>query len=366
MTITFNIAQLNGDGIGPEINREAVKVVQAVSQIFGSFNCEFEELPAGASHFSNTGITFPEESYKKVQDADAILLASMGLPEVVKPDGTEVQGDIIIKMRKELDLYKGLRPAKLRPNVPSPLRSTGKGIDLVVLREQSEGLFAAYQSSHTIHNEVYADSMIITRRGTERISRAAFELSLKRSGAPFDSKRRVTCVDKSNNFKAMAFFNSIYHEIAKDFPTVLTDHANIDAIMIWMLQKPDFYDVLVLENMYGDILSDLTAAVIGGMGFAPSGDIGDNYAMFQCAGGSAPSIAGKNIANPIAQILSAGMMLDWLGERHGVADAVEASVIIDSSVDAVLEEGHLTSDIGGTVKTDEFGDLIVRHLKRIK
>ena len=365
MTTTFNIAQFNGDGIGPEINREAVKVVNAVSKLFDGFECQFDVLPAGAALYRDTGVVFPERSKKKAKEADAILLASMGLPEVIKPDGTEVQGDIIVMMRKELDLYKGVRPAKLRPNVPSPLRDTGKGIDLLVLREQSEGLFASYQSSHTVYNEVYVDSMIITRRGTERITKAAFELALKRHGAPVDGKQRVTCVDKSNNFKAMAFFNSIYHEVAEKFPSVLTDHANIDAIMIWMLQKPDFYDVLVLENMYGDILSDLTAAIIGGMGFAPSGDIGDKHAMFQCAGGSAPSIAGKNIANPIAQIISAGMMLDWLGEKKGVVDAIEAAIIIDKSVDSVLEAGHLTSDIGGKVKTDEFGDLVVDHLKRI-
>lgn len=365
MTTTFNIAQLNGDGIGPEINREAVKVVHAVSELTGGFRCDFEELPAGAALYRDTGVIFPDESRKKAHDAEAILLGSMGLPEVVKPDGTEVQGDIIVMMRKELDLYKGIRPVKLRPNVPSPLRDTGKGIDLVVLREQSEGMFASYQSSHTIYNQVYSDSMIITRRGTERISRAAFGISLKRRGAPCDGKRRVTCVDKSNNFKAMAFFNKVYLETAERYPTVSTDHANIDAIMIWMLQKPDFYDVLVLENMYGDILSDLTAAITGGMGFAPSGDIGDDHAMFQCAGGSAPTIAGQNIANPIAQILSAGMMLDWLGERHSVPSAVEAAKIVEKSIDSVLTAGHLTSDIGGNTKTDEFGNLVVAQIKSL-
>jgi 3-isopropylmalate dehydrogenase len=365
MNNIFHVARFDGDGIGPEINREAVKVLNAVSNFLGNFKCEFEPLPAGAALYRETGVALPDESKEKAKQADAILLGSIGLPEVTKADGTEVQGDMIVITRKEFDLYKGVRPAKLRPNVPSPLRNIGKGIDLVVIREQSEGMFASYQSSHTIHDEVYTDSMIVTRKGTERIARTAFELSQKRNGAPADGQKRVTCVDKSNNFKAMAFFRKIYNEIAGQYSDVAKDYAYIDAIMIWILQKPDFYDVLVTENMYGDILSDLTAATIGGMGFAPSGDIGDDHAMFQCAGGSAPTIAGQNIANPIAQILSGAMMLDWLGQRHGVDEAVVAAQAIDQAVDSVLVAGHLTSDIGGKTKTDEFGDLVVEHLKTV-
>lgn len=365
MNNIFNIARFDGDGIGPEINREAVKVINAVSSYLGNFKCEFESLPAGAAVYRETGVAFPEDSKETAKQAHAILLGSMGLPEVTKPDGTEVQGDMIVMTRKELDLYKGVRPAKLRPNVPSPLRNTGKGIDLILIREQSEGLFASYQSSHTIHDQVYSDSMIITRRGSERITRTAFELSRKRNGAPSDGQKRVTCVDKSNNFKSMAFFRKIYQEVAGQYPDVAKDYCYIDAIMILMLQKPDFYDVLVLENMWGDILSDLTGAVIGGMGFAPSGDIGDDYAMFQCAGGSAPTIAGQNIVNPVAQIMAGAMMLDWLGERHRVEEAVVAAKAIDLAIDSVLTSGHLTCDIGGKTKTDEFGDLVVEHLKTV-
>ena len=289
----------------------------------------------------------------------------MGLPEVTKADGTEVQGDIIVMTRRELDLYQGIRPVKLRPNVPSPLASAGAGIDLVVMREQSEGLFAAYQSSHIVHEQVYSDSMIVTRRGTERICRASFDLARRRDGAPADGKRRVTCVDKSNNFQAMAFFNRVYQEVASGYPEVDTDHAYIDAIMIHMLQRPDSYDVLVLENMYGDILSDLTAAIAGGMGFAPSADVGDDHAMFQCAGGSAPTIAGRNVANPCAQILSAGMMLDWLGTRYAVPEATAAARAIDQAVDDTLAAGHLTSDVGGGTATDAFGDRVVSALREL-
>lgn len=318
-------------------------------------------LPAGATHYRDSGVALPDESRAAAIDVDAIFLSSMGLPEVTKADGTEVQGDIIVNLRKELDLYQGVRPAKLRPNVPSPLRSVGVGIDLVVMREQSEGLFAAYQSSHTIHDQVYADSMIVTRQGTKRICKASFELSECRAR---DDKQqpRVTCVDKPNNFQAMAFFRRIYDEVAEEYPTVQTGYTYIDAVMLHMLQRPWDFDVLVAENMYGDILSDLTAGIVGGMGFAPSGDIGERHAMFQCAGGSAPDIAGRGIANPVAQILSRAMMLQWLGERHRVDAATRAAERIDWVVDHVLAAGHLTSDAGGTTSTAEFGDRVVHAL----
>lgn len=366
MTETFQIARFDGDGIGPEIMHEAVKVIDAAQSVVGGFRCEFTSLPAGAALYRDKGVVYPDESRKIAEDADAIFLASMGLPEVCKPDGTEVQGDIIVVTRRELDLYQGVRPVRLRPNVPSPLRASGKGIDMVVLREQSEGLFASYQSSHIVHDQVYSDSMIITRRGTERICKAAFELATNRSGAPRDGIRQVTCVDKSNNFKAMAFFNRVFTEIARDYPAINTDHSYIDAIMLHMLQRPDSFDVLVLENMYGDILSDLTAGIAGGMGFAPSGDIGDNHAMFQCAGGSAPDIAGRGIANPAAQILSGALMLDWLGRRHDLPAVSDAASRIDAAIDLVLQAGFLTSDAGGSTSTVEFGDRVVAALGAVR
>lgn len=356
----FNIARFNGDGIGPEIMAETIKVIRACELKLGGFRCEFTTLPAGADHFRQHGITFPESSRQSAHDADAILLSSMGLPEVTKADGTEVQGDIIVMTRRELDLYRGVRPVKLRPNVPSPLRKTGKGIDMIVLREQSEGLFAAYQSSHIVCDQVYSDSMIITRRGSQRICDAAFKLSQQRNGAPADGVRRVTCVDKANNFQAMAFFRKIFDETAVQFPEIAIDYCYIDAIMIHMLQRPDSFDVLVLENMYGDILSDLAATITGGMGFAASGDIGDNHAMFQCAGGSAPDLAGLDRANPVAQILSGAMMLDWLGTRFNTLAASRAATLIDTAVDRVLAEGHLTADAGGSTRTSEFGDLVAK------
>lgn len=360
---TFRIARFDGDGIGPEVMREAVAVIEAAEKRVGGFHCEFESLPAGANHYRETGVAFPDTSRDAAHAADAIFLSSLGLPDVVKPDGTEVQGDMIVLTRRDLDLYKGVRPVKLRPNVPSPLADVGAGIDLVVLREQSEGLFAAYQSSHIVKDQVYSDSMIVTRRGSERICRAAFEIAQKRaqkrSGTPADGRSRVTCVDKSNNFQAMAFFRKVFNETANGFDGIACDYAYIDAIMLHMLQRPSSFDVLVLENMYGDILSDLTAGIVGGMGFAPSGDIGDDHAMFQCAGGSAPDIAGMGVANPVAQILSGAMMIDWLGNKHGVGSAIKAAQLVDSAVDRVLSQGYLTADAGGRTGTAEFGSRVI-------
>lgn len=356
---TFQIARFDGDGIGPEVMREAVAVIEAAEKRVGGFHCEYQSLPAGANHYRETGVAFPDASREAAHAADAIFLSSLGLPDVLKPDGTEVQGDMIVLTRRDLDLYKGVRPVKLRPNVPSPLADVGAGIDLVVLREQSEGLFAAYQSSHIVKDQVYSDSMIVTRRGSERICKSAFELAAKRSGAPADGRSKVTCVDKSNNFQAMAFFRQVFNETAVEFADVAVDYAYIDAIMLHILQRPSNFDVLVLENMYGDILSDLTAGIVGGMGFAPSGDIGDDHAMFQCAGGSAPDLAGKDVANPVAQILSGAMMLEWLGNRYQNDAATQAAVLIDSAVDKVLAEGHLTLDAGGSTGTTEFGSRVV-------
>lgn len=203
---SFNIARFDGDGIGPEIMAEAVKALNAVSTKVGGFECEFTSLAAGARHYLDTGEIFPDASREAAYAADAIFLSSMGLPSVTKPDGTEVQGDIIVLTRRELDLYRGVRPAKLRPNVPSPLKNTGKGIDLLVLREQSEGLFAAYQSSHVVKDQVYSDSMIVTRRGTERIASAAFEYAAARNGAPADQASGLPALTRQTIFRQWPFF----------------------------------------------------------------------------------------------------------------------------------------------------------------
>jgi 3-isopropylmalate dehydrogenase len=205
--------------------------------------------------------------------------------------------------------------------------------------------------------------MVLTRKGTERIIRYAFELAKKRKGAPKDGRKRVTCVDKANVLKSYAFFRKIYNEVAGDYPDIDRDYAYIDAMVLWMNQIPEHYDVIVTENMFGDIISDLAASTVGGMGMAPSGDIGEYHAVFQPSHGTAPTLAGKGIANPIATILSGSMMLEWLGFRHRDTQALEAAQKIEEAVTRVLAEGKVkTPDIGGSAKTWEVGDAIVERL----
>ena len=361
---TFTIATLPGDGIGPEIIREGVKVIEAVEEGFDSFKLNFDYYDAGAAFYRDTGVIIAKEVEEAMDSADAIFLGAMGLPEVTLPDGTETQGIIINGTRKRLNLFAGVRPIRLMPNVQSPLKGKDK-IDFVIVRESSEGLFASFMSGANVYDKVYADTMIITREGTEKVTDYAFRLSEKRNGRPSDGKRVVTCVDKSNNFTSQAFFRKIYNEVAEKYPEIGRDYSYVDAININLILHPENYDVLVSENIFGDIISDMAATLVGGMGMAPSGDIGYDHAMFQPAHGSAPTLAGKNIANPVATILSGAMMLEWLGNKFGVEDMVKASEIITKAVDQVLINGHLTRDIGGDTSTSDFGDYTVEEIRKL-
>ncbi|MBQ6223196.1 MAG: isocitrate/isopropylmalate dehydrogenase family protein [Solobacterium sp.] len=361
---TFTIATLPGDGIGPEIIREGVKVIEAVEEGFDSFKLNFDYYDAGAAFYRDTGVIIAKEVEQAMDSADAIFLGAMGLPEVTLPDGTETQGIIINGTRKRLNLFAGVRPIRLMPNVQSPLKGKDK-IDFVIVRESSEGLFASFMSGANVYDKVYADTMIITREGTEKVTDYAFRLSEKRNGRPSDGKKVVTCVDKSNNFTSQAFFRKIYNEVAEKYPEIGRDYSYVDAININLILHPENYDVLVSENIFGDIISDMAATLVGGMGMAPSGDIGYDHAMFQPAHGSAPTLAGKNVANPIATILSGAMMLEWLGNKFGVEDMVKASEIITKAVDQVLINGHLTRDIGGDTSTSDFGDYTVEEIRKL-
>jgi 3-isopropylmalate dehydrogenase len=264
-----------------------------------------------------------------------------------------------------LDLYAGMRPIKLYPGVPSPLAlPAGQRIDYVIFRENTEGLFASLGGGSKVGEELAVDTLVITRRGTERIVRRAFEACRARDrGAPADRVRRVTCVDKANVFRSYAFFRQVFQETAREFPDVRTDFAYVDAMTMYAIQTPWRYDVIVLENMFGDILSDLGAATVGGLGMAPSGDIGDRYALFQPSHGSAPDIAGRGVANPMAAILSAAMMCRWLGRQHGDPVVARAAERIDAAVGRALTDPRArTRDIGGAASTREAADAVIRAL----
>ena len=358
----YQIAVVRGDGIGPEVCDAAVKVV---TEAAGASRFELVDLPAGAAHYQKTGHALPEETFQACAKADAILHGAAGIPGVVYPDGTEAGLDFGLQLRFRLDIYANVRPIKLYPNVVSPLRGREHGsIDYVILRENTEGLYAGRGGGNLLHDDIATDTMVITRAGTERIVRQAFELSRSRNGAVADGKRRVTCCDKSNVLRSYAFFRKVFDSVAKDYPDIEAEHVLADAIMVHMVKRPDHFDVIVTENMFGDIISDLGAVSVGSMGMSPSAELGDNTGFFQAAHGSAPDIAGKGIANPIGTILSGAMMLKWLGDRKGDAALVQASQRIDRAVETVMGEGRLLPrDVGGNAGSKEITEAICKALK---
>ncbi len=262
------------------------------------------------------------------EKADAILFGAMGMPDIRYPDGTEIAPQLDIRV--QFELYAGVRPIRAIPGLPGPLRDArAHDIDLVILREQTEGLYWSRGRGRMQDADTAVDTMRITRRGSQRVFDYAFRLARRRqeSGRP----GKVTCVDKAGVLLSQAFFHGVFAERARQHPQLSTDFCNIDAMALNLVRQPWVYDVVVTENMFGDILSDLAAGLIGGMGLAPSGDIGDRHGMFQPCHGTAPDIAGTGRANPTAMFLSAAMMLDWLGEQHSDRKLTEAWCRIGAS-----------------------------------
>lgn len=361
---TYRIVVLPGDGIGPEVMSAALKVLKSAVSGASGFRIECIEHPLGAENYKRTGEILSDELIEDCKKSDAVLLSAIGLPDVRLPDGTEVQPHQVVGLRKALDLYAAVRPIKLYPGVPSVLSNVGPGIDFVVLRENTEGLFASFGGGCEAHDEAVADTMLITRKGTERVAEFAFRLAKRRNGRPLDGKRMVTCVDKANVFRSLAFFRKVFYEVADHHTDIAADACYVDAMSLYMVQAPWNYDVLVMENMFGDILSDLGAGLVGGLGLGPSAEIGDQYGLFQPSHGSAPQIAGLNMANPLATILSVAMMLEWLGDFHGDADATLAARRVESAVAKALHIGDvLTPDLGGENTTAQMGDAILKVIE---
>ncbi|NKB69019.1 MAG: isocitrate/isopropylmalate dehydrogenase family protein [Candidatus Latescibacteria bacterium] len=357
---TFNIAVVNGDGIGPEVCAATIEVINAA--LGDARSCSFEHAPAGAQNYLDTGISLPDSTIEQCRAADAILLGAAGLPNVLYADGTEAGQDTTLQLRFALDLYANIRPIKLYDGVSTPLQGRPL-IDYVIMRENSEGLYASRGGGIALRGEVASDTMVITRRGVARIVRRAAELSMGRKGAPADGKHRVTICDKANVLRSFAFFRSVADETLREFPEVEVDYALVDALSMYLITRPSYYDVIVTENMFGDIISDLGAATVGGLGMADSAEIGDHHALFQASHGSAPDIAGKGIANPVATILSGASMLLWLGDRHGDLHLADRGAAIKQAVEAVLRQGEtLTGDLGGSASTKECVEAIVGKL----
>ena len=347
----LKIAVFPGDGIGSEIIDVCLKVLEKVEKKVGGFHLNFEILSAGAAYYLETGVDITDENMRKAGEADAILLAGMGLPDVRYPDGTEITPHLT--MRTEFNLYAGVRPCRVYPNVPTPLGDPrAADIDFVVLRECTEGLFASAGKGEVIDDQEARETLVITRPICEKFFDFGFNLAQKRKER--GAKGMVTCVDKSNVFRAYAFFRKIFNERAARFPDIEVNYNFIDAQCLYLVRNPWDYDVLVAENMFADVLSDLGGGLIGGMGMAPCAELGDEHGLFQPAHGTAPDIAGQDKANPIAMFLSAAMMLDWLGERHGIEALENAAKVLETAVETGFADNRIQPmEFGGPHGTRE-------------
>ena len=358
----FNIAVLKGDGIGVDVIDAACAVLRAVEAKVGGFSLDLEELPGGAGYYRDTGEDMPASSWEKVHAADAILLGAIGIPEVRHADGTEIAPHL--RIREELGLYAGVRPIKAYANAPRRLADErAAAIDLIILRESTEGLFYTQGRGEVIDDTEAFETLRISRATSEKLFDFAFRLAAKRKASGGQGK--VTCVDKANVFRAFAFFRKIFDERAAHFPDIKAGHNYVDAQALDLIRKPWEFDVLVTENMFGDILSDLAGGLVGGMGMASCAEIGDNHALFQPAHGSAPDIAGLGIANPLATILSAGLMLDWLGDRFENEDLHQAGARINAAVDQGFAEDRIRpKEFGGDHGTTEITDIVVQMIEQ--
>ena len=348
----YNIATIEGDGIGPEVCQAAVEVLKAATP---SGRLQFDDLPGGAGHYLKSGHVLDDDTFAACQSAHAMLHGAAGLPDVTYPDGTEVGNDLHLQLRFKLDLYANVRPIKLYAADFSPLKGLEDGaIDYVIVRENTEGLYASRGAGTLLRDETATDTLVMTRKGISRVAKFALELSKTRTGAPGDGKRRLTICDKANILRSYAFFRRVCQEVAVDYPEVELDYAYVDAITVHMIKRPASFDVIVAENMFGDIISDLGAGTIGGLGIAPSAEIGDNHALFQGAHGSAPDIAGKGVASPLATIVSGAFMLRWLGQRHQDDEMVQAADRIEAAVQTtLLTRKAVPADLGGRASCKE-------------
>ncbi len=350
MSKEFDIAVIPGDGTGPEVVREGIKVLKAIQDRFG-IKLNFKEYPFGAEHYLKTGEILPDYAISEFRDFHAIYLGAVGDPRV-KP-GILERG-LLLKLRFELDLYVNLRPAILYEGVWTPLKDKGsEHINFTVIRENTEGLYAGaggflYKGTK---NEVAIQEMICTRHGTERIIRYAFEYTRK-----YGREKKLTMVGKTNVLTyAHDLWNRVFEEVSKEYPDVKTDYAHVDATCMWMVKNPEYFDIIVTDNMFGDIITDLAAIIQGGLGVAAGGNINPNgVSMFEPMGGSAPKYAGKNVINPIAAIEAARLMIRFLGletEAKAIQNAVKKTVRKMKSMSAG-QMGYSTSEVGDLVKEE--------------
>ncbi len=357
----YDIANIPGDGVGTEVAREALKVFDAAAQKFG-FKASYETYDWGCDHFLKHGEMNPANMLETLKGADAIFLGCIGDASKV-PDHVSLQ--LLLKIRKGFDQYVNLRPIQLYPGVQSPISTaTPETVDFVVVRENTEG---EYSSMGGFFKQGTPDAFaiqnaIFTYKGCERVMRYAFELAEKRKAQGY--KGLVTNCSKANALNySMVFWDKVFAEVASRHPAIQTDMALVDAMTMWFVKNPNFFDVVVASNLFGDIITDLASMLQGGMGFAAGGNINPDRtypSMFEPIHGSAPKYAGKNVINPVAAIETARMMLDHIGEA-------EAAKAVQTAVKAVLAAGKVkTRDMGGSATTSEIGDAITAELLALK
>jgi 3-isopropylmalate dehydrogenase len=346
------VALIRGDGIGVDVTDATLEVIAAAAEVVGGFRLDYREIEAGAGYYRKHGIDIEARGEQAAGESDAIFLGAIGLPSIRHPDGTEISPHL--RLRDRYGLYAGVRPVKAYPNAPQRLADPrAADIDLVILRESTEGLFysaAVHGRGEVIDNREARDTLLITRDTTEKLHRFGFNLAAKR--AVRDGKGLLTCVDKANVFASMAFFRQIFDEIRPEFPQVDTGYNYVDAQALDLIRRPWDFDVLVTENMFGDILSDLAGGLVGGMGMAACAEIGDETGLFQPAHGSAPDIMGRDLANPLAAILSGALMLDYLADKTGNEAMREAGELINRAVENGFARNRIRpAEFGGDMGT---------------
>jgi 3-isopropylmalate dehydrogenase len=372
MKSTYDVVLLPGDGIGVEVAHDARALLEALEQPLGT-KFRIDEIPCGGKYFLEHGRDWPEDAEARCKAADAILLGAVGWAgadgqPVTMPDGKMAGWSPVIGNRMRLDLYANVRPVRCLTGTKHSISGEHKSVwspdkvDMIIVRENTEGLYSGVGGMHEtagVHTAA-TDTRIITRKASAKVIRKAFELSRKRRGAPADGKKRVTCIVKHNVLYGCKLFLEVFREVGADFPEIEQDVAIVDAFAMFVLTQPEKYDVCVTTNMFGDILTDLASVLQGGMGMAVGNNMGDDHAMFEPIHGSAPPLAGKDRANPMAMLLATAEALAWLSERHDDPGLSYAASAIDQAVARIVARGEpLTPDLGGTAKRSEVTKAVI-------
>lgn len=338
----YKISLITGDGIGPELSESVLSVLNTIHDRL-DLKFDIRKLSAGDKALSETGKALPNETVTAIKQSDACMKAPVG----------ESAADVIVVLRRMLDLYANIRPAKSYPHMPA-LRDD---IDMVIVRENTEDLYTGKEFS--LGNASVA-LRIISEAASKRIAKYAFETAKQR-----DSMRKVTCVHKSNVMRVTdGMFAKACADVSKSYPDIAFEEMYVDACAMNLIRQPEQFDVVVTTNLFGDILSDESSQVVGGLGMAPAANIGDSFALFEPVHGAAFDIAGQNIANPSSFLLSIKMMLDWLGRKHNDSKCIEVGAKLESTIFDLVKSGVKTKDIGGTSSTTEFTKQIADNLQK--